>query len=84
MRTSGILIAMDEQMNIMHLRLAIVGGGVIVAFGLLSLLRFHHFPILSFTVGPLISFTSWRALREYQRRRKFVEIRLSPIARRRR
>ncbi|MDB5393804.1 MAG: hypothetical protein JWM91_1310 [Rhodospirillales bacterium] len=71
-------------MNIMHLRLAIVGGGVIVAFGLVSLLRFHHLPILSFTVGPLISATSWRALREIHRKKKFIEIRLTPASRRRR
>ena len=44
-------------MTIMHLRLAVIGGAVIVAFGLASLLRFHHMPILSFTVGPLISVT---------------------------
>ncbi len=71
-------------MNIMHLRLAIVGGGVIVAFGLVSLLRFHHMPILSFAVGPLISLTAWRSLREFQRRKSFVEIRLTPASRRRR
>ncbi len=70
-------------MNIMHLRLAIVGGFVIVAFGLVSLLGFHHMPILSFTVGPLISLTSWRALREIQRKKNFVEIRLSASGRRR-
>jgi hypothetical protein len=75
---------MDDKMNIMHLRLAIVGGGVIVAFGLISLLGFHHMPVLSFTVGPLISATSWRALTELQRKKKFVEIRLSPASRRRR
>lgn len=71
-------------MNIMHLRLAIVGGFVIVAFGLVSLLGFHHMPILSFTVGPLISLTSWRALKEIQRKKSFVEIRLSASDRRRR
>lgn len=71
-------------MNIMHLRLAIVGGFVIVAFGLVSLLGFHHMPILSFTVGPLISLTSWRALKEIQRKKNFVEIRLSASDRRRR
>jgi hypothetical protein len=75
---------MDEKMNIMHLRLAVVGGFVIVAFGLVSLLGFHHMPILSFTVGPLISFTSWRALKEIQRKKSFVEIRLSASDRRRR
>jgi hypothetical protein len=75
---------MDDKMNIMHLRLAIVGGGVIVAFGLASLLRYHHLPILSFTVGPLISVTCWRALREFQRKKEFVEIRLTPASRRRR
>jgi hypothetical protein len=75
---------MDENMTIMHLRLATLGGGVIVAFGLASLLCFHHMPILSFTVGPLISVTSWRALKEIQRKKKFVEIRLTPTSRRRR
>jgi hypothetical protein len=75
---------MDEKMNIMHLRLAIVGGFVIVAFGLVSLLGFHNMPILSFTVGPLISLTSWRALREIQRKKSFVEIRLSSAHGRRR
>jgi hypothetical protein len=74
---------MDDTMNIMHLRLAIVGGIVIVAFGLVSLLGFHNMPILSFTVGPLISLTSWRALREIQRKKNFVEIRLSASHRRR-
>ena len=75
---------MDEKTNIMHLRLAVVGGFVIVAFGLVSLLRYHHMPILSFTVGPLISFTSWRALREFQRKKSFAEIRLSSAWTRRR
>jgi len=74
---------MDDKMNIMHLRLAIVGGGVIVAFGLISLIGFHHMPILSFTVGPLISATSWRALKELQRKKQFVEIRLRSGSRRR-
>jgi hypothetical protein len=68
---------MDEKTNIMHLRLAIVGGFVIVAFGLVSLLGYHHMPILSFTAGPLISLSSWLALREFQRKKSFVEIRLS-------
>ena len=71
-------------MTIMHLRLAVIGGAVIVAFGLASLLRFHHMPILSFTVGPLISVTSWRALKGMRRSQKFVEIRLTPGSRRRR
>ena len=75
---------MDDKLKIMHLRLAIVGGGVIVAFGLISLLLFHHLPILSFMVGPLISATSWWALREIQRKKNFIEIRLTPASRRRR
>ena len=75
---------MDEESKIMHLRLAVVGGFVIVAFGLVSLLGFHRMPILSFTVGPLISFTSWRALQGFQRKKSFVEIRLSSARIRRR
>ncbi len=75
---------MDDKINIMHLRLAIVGGFVIVVFGLASLLIQHHLPLLSFTVGPLISLTSWRALKELQRRKDFVEIRLRPGSRCRR
>ena len=75
---------MDEKTNIMHLRLAIVGGFVIVAFGLVSLLGYHHLPILSFTVGPLISLTSWRALQGFRPRKSFVEIRLSSARTRRR
>jgi hypothetical protein len=74
---------MDEETKIMHLRLAVVGGFVIVAFGLVSLLGYHHLPILSFTVGPLISLTSWRALQGFQRKKSFVEIRLSARDRRR-
>jgi hypothetical protein len=74
---------MDEETKIMHLRLAVVGGFVIVAFGLISLLGFHRLPILSFTVGPLVSLTSWRALQGFQRRKRFVEIRLSARDRRR-
>jgi len=68
---------MDEDTKIMHLRLAIVGGFVIFAFGLISLLAYHHLPILSFAVGPLISLASWRALQGFQRKKSFVEIRLS-------
>jgi len=75
---------MDEETKIMHLRLAIAGGFVIFAFGLISLLFYHHLPILSFTVGPLISLTSWRALQGFQRRKSFVEIRLSSARDRRR
>ena len=75
---------MDEETKIMHLRLAIVGGFVIFAFGLISLLGYHHLPILSFTVGPLISLTSWRALQGLQRKKSFVEIRLSSARDRRR
>jgi hypothetical protein len=73
---------MDEQTSILHLRLAIAGGGVIVAFGLISLLGFHNMPILSFTAGPLISLTAWRSLKEIQKRKSFVEIRLEPKRRR--
>ena len=54
---------MDNELNILHLRLAIVGGVVIVAFGLISLLGYHNMPVLSFVVGPLISISSWRALK---------------------
>jgi len=75
---------MDEDSKIMHLRLAFVGGFVIVAFGLVSLLGYHHLPILSFTVGPLISLTAWRALQGFQRKKSFVEIRLSSARTRRR
>jgi hypothetical protein len=75
---------MDEKTNIMHLRLAVVGGFVIVAFGLVSLLCYHRMPILSFTVGPLISLTSWRALQGLRRKKSFVEIRLSSARGRRR
>jgi hypothetical protein len=75
---------MDEESKIMHLRLAVVGGFVIVAFGLVSLLGYHHLPILSFTVGPLISLTSWRALQGFRPRKSFVEIRLSSAQTRRR
>jgi hypothetical protein len=69
---------MDDKTTIMHLRLAIVGGAVIVAAGLLSLLRYNHIPFLSFAIGPLISFTAWRSLREVQRRRNFAQIRVRP------
>jgi len=72
---------MDEKTSILHLRLAIVGGGVIVAFGLVSLLAYHNMPILSFTAGPVISLMAWRALKDMQRRKSFVEIRLFPTRR---
>jgi hypothetical protein len=75
---------MDEESKILHLRLAVIGGFVIFAFGLVSFLFYHHLPILSFTVGPLISLTSWRALQGFQRRKSFVEIRLSSARDRRR
>jgi hypothetical protein len=75
---------MDEYSKIMHLRLAFVGGFVIFAFGLVSLLGYHHLPILSFTVGPLISLTAWRVLQGFQPRKSFVEIRLSSARPRRR
>ncbi len=68
----------------MHLRLAILGGIVIVAAGILSLLRYHHLPLLSFAIGPLISFTAWRGLREIHRKRNFAEIRLRPFPQRHR
>jgi hypothetical protein len=67
---------MDDELNILHLRLAIVGGIVIVAFGLISLLGYHNMPVLSFVVGPLISISSWRALKGIEHRKGFVEIRL--------
>jgi hypothetical protein len=75
---------MDDKMIIMHLRLAIVGGMVIVAAGLLSLLRYHHLPLLSFAIGPAISYAAWRSLREMRRKRNFAEIRLGQGSRRRR
>jgi hypothetical protein len=73
---------MDEKLAIMHLRLAIVGGMVIVCVGVLSLLRFHHFPILSFVIGPLISLTALNGLRELAPRRRPIEIRITPERRR--
>jgi hypothetical protein len=75
---------MDEKTVIMHLRLAIAGGMIIVAVGILSLLGYHHMPILSFAVGPLISLTAWRSLRELQRKRSFAEIRVRAHTPRRR
>jgi hypothetical protein len=68
---------MDEQTSILHLRLAVVGGMVITGAGLVSLLAYEHFPVLSFTVGPLISLVAWRGLREFQRRKSFVVIRVA-------
>jgi hypothetical protein len=73
---------MNDQMSILHLRLAVVGGMVITGAGLLSFLYFRHFPVLSFTVGPLISLTAWRGLREFQRKKNFVVIRLASARRR--
>jgi hypothetical protein len=67
---------MDDELNILHLRLAIVGGVVIVAFGLISLLSYHNMPVLSFVIGPLISISSWRALKGMGHRKGFVEIRV--------
>jgi hypothetical protein len=74
---------MDEKTIIMHLRLAIAGGIVIVAAGLLSLLRYHHLPLLSFAIGPAISYAAWRSLRDIRRTRNFAEIRLTRGVRRR-
>ncbi len=68
---------MDEQTSILHLRLAVVGGMVITGAGLVSLLEFQHVAVLSFTVGPLISLMAWRGLREFQRRKSFVVIRMT-------
>lgn len=59
--------AMDDKLRIMHLYLALAGGALIVAVGLFSFLRFHHFPVLSFTIGPLISAAAWSSLRELKR-----------------
>lgn len=73
---------MNDEMNNLHLRLAIVGGIVIVAFGLISLLAYHNMPVLSFVVGPMISISSWRALKALEHRKGFVEFRL-PTRRRR-
>jgi hypothetical protein len=73
---------MNDELNVLHLRLAVVGGIVIVAFGLISLLAYHNMPILSFVVGPMISISSWRALKALEHRKGFVEIRL-PTRRRR-
>jgi len=73
---------MDDELNILHLRIAIVGGIVIVAFGLISLLAYHNMPILSFVAGPLISISSWRALKALEHRKGFVEIRLRTRRRR--
>ena len=75
---------MDEQTSILHLRLAIAGGVVIVAFGLVSLLAYHNMPIMSFIAGPVISLMAWRALKDIQRRKSFVEIRIEPTRRPRR
>jgi hypothetical protein len=74
---------MDEKLAIMHLRLAIAGGVAIVCVGILSLIRFHHFPILSFVVGPMVSLTAWRSLRELAPGRRPVHIRIMPGPRRR-
>jgi hypothetical protein len=63
---------MDDKLRIMHLYLAIAGGALIVAVGLFSFVRFQHFPVLSFTVGPLISIAAWTSLRDFKRvRRRF-------------
>jgi hypothetical protein len=75
---------MDDKTAIMHLRLAIVGGCVIVAVGILSMLRYDHVPVLSFVIGPLISYTAWRGLREVTRKRGFAQIRLRSAPGRRR
>jgi hypothetical protein len=75
---------MDDKTIIMHLRLAITGGMIIVAAGLLSLLRYHHLPFLSFAIGPAISYAAWRSLREMRRKRNFAEISLRQGSRRRR
>ena len=61
---------MDDKLRIMHLYLAIAGGMFIVAVGLVSLVRFHHLPVLSFAVGPLISAAAWTTLREMKRARR--------------
>jgi hypothetical protein len=73
---------MDDQFNMLHLKLAFLGGFVIVAAGLVSLFEFHRLPFLSFAVGPLISFMAWRGLRDVQRRRNLAEVRMQAFRRR--
>jgi len=73
---------MDDRFNILHLRLAIFGGFFIVAVGLVSLFEYHRLPILSFAIGPLISFVAWRGLRDVQRRRGLADARMRAFRRR--
>jgi hypothetical protein len=61
---------MDDKLRIMHLYLAIAGGALIVAVGLFSFLRFQHVPLLSFTIGPLVSIAAWASLRELKRAKR--------------
>ena len=72
-------------MNIMHLRLAVVGGIVIVAFGLVSLLGYHHLPVLSFHRRAIDQLHLMAGVcGNLQRKKSFVEIRLSSARGRRR